>query len=254
MEKSGFFNSINGDRRYQAKDFAEYFNSFITNGVFPNPSTACQVMGDNNNMTITFKQGKAWINGYEYYNDSDLILNIDAADGVLNRIDRVVLRMDTVGRAINAVVKKGDFQSTPIAPDLQRDADRYELGIADIYICAGATSIVQANITDLRLNTSLCGIVSFVNPIDTTAIFNQYESWFENKVKQYENDMSLKESDFYIQFNNWFNNVKGQLSGDVAGNLQNEINMLQSRRQIFVSNNQPTTANSGDIWIQELTS
>ncbi len=82
MEKSFVFNSVNGDRRYKAEDFREYFASFIGNGVFPNPSTNLQVIA-NSNMTITIKQGKAWLNGAIYINTDDYILNIDVADGVL---------------------------------------------------------------------------------------------------------------------------------------------------------------------------
>lgn len=223
MEKSSFFNSINGDRKYKASDFAEFFNSLITNGVFPNPSTNLQVIA-NNDMTITIKAGKAWINGYIYYNDTDLILNVGVADGVLNRIDRIVLRMDTLGRAINAVVKKGAFASSPVAPVLQRDADGYEIGIADIYIAAGATQITQANITDLRLNNTYCGVVNSLIQADTTAIFNQYLDWFNSKTNQYQSDMITKEADFTNQFNTWFDTVKNTLSGDTAGNLLNLIN------------------------------
>ena len=148
-EKSSFFNSIAGDRMYQASDFASYFNSLITNGVFPNPSTNLQIIS-NDDMTATVKVGKAWINGYVYINDSDLILPIEVADGILNRIDRIVIRFDTVGRLISTVVKKGTFASSPVAPTLVRDADFYELGIADIYIVNGATSIVQGDITDVK--------------------------------------------------------------------------------------------------------
>ncbi|MBU3153892.1 hypothetical protein [Clostridium estertheticum] len=54
MEKSSFFNSVAGDRKYKASNFADYFNSLLTNGVFPNPSTNLQVI-NNNNMTITVK-------------------------------------------------------------------------------------------------------------------------------------------------------------------------------------------------------
>ena len=50
--RSGFFNSINGDRVYHTGHWAEYFASFIGNGVFPNPSNNLQV-ASNNNMTIT---------------------------------------------------------------------------------------------------------------------------------------------------------------------------------------------------------
>lgn len=217
MEKSSFFNSINKDRLYKAEDYAQYFSSFIGNGIFPNPSTNLQAIA-NNNMTVTLKLGKAWINGYFYFNNDDLILSIDAADGVLNRIDRLVIRFDTVNRNITAKIKKGTFASTPVAPTLQRDADGYELAIADIYVVKGAVSITQANITDIRLDANLCGLVSgTVEQVDVTTLFNQYQESFQ-----------LKENEFEQEFENWFNNVKGQLSGDVAGNLQNQIDNINS--------------------------
>jgi hypothetical protein len=225
MEKSSFFKSIAGDRKYKVEDFAAFFNSLITNGVFPNPSSNLQVIA-NNNMTVTIKAGKAWINGYCYINDSDLILPITVADGVLKRIDRIVIQFNTINRNITAKVKKGTFASTPVAPVLQRDADVYELGIADIYVANGAVSISQANITDLRLDTTKCGIVNSLIQADTTAIFNQYQAWFTAQSIAYNTDMLAKETDFTNQFNTWFATVQGQLSGDIAGNLTNQINSL----------------------------
>ena len=106
--RSGFFNSKNGDRKYSASHFAEYFNSFIGNGVFPNPSTNLQVISSDN-MSVIVRPGRAWINGYILINDDDYILNIDPADGILNRIDRVVARYDVVDREIRLEVKKGSF-------------------------------------------------------------------------------------------------------------------------------------------------
>ena len=45
-------------------------------------------------------------------NDDDYILPIDVADGVLKRIDRVVVRLDTTDREIRVEVKKGTFASS----------------------------------------------------------------------------------------------------------------------------------------------
>lgn len=248
MEKSSFFNSINGDRKYKASDFAEFFNSLLTNGVFPNPSTNLQVIA-NNNMTITLKSGKAWINGYIYINTDNLILNVGVADGVLNRIDRVVVRFDTAGRAIKAVIKKGTFASSPVAPILQRDADGYELAIADIYIAAGATGIVQSNITDLRLNTTYCGIVGSLIQPDTTSIFNQYQDWFNRKTGEYQIDLNTMEAQFQSDFSAWFNTIKGQLGTDAAGNLQNQINAIP---KIYKGTTAPTNPTSIDFWFKEV--
>lgn len=183
MEKSGFFNAMKvgdtWDRIYKAENYAEYFASFIGNGVFPNPSTNLQVIGTDR-MQVIVKPGKGWINGYKYENTDDLILSVDVADGVLHRIDKIVLRYDVVEREIRVKIKKGEFASEPKAPQLTRDADMYELGLADIKVNAGSISITQAYITDLRLNKELCGIVhGTVDQVDTTTIFNQYLEWYK---------------------------------------------------------------------------
>jgi hypothetical protein len=217
MEKSSFFNSVldpngNPDRPYLAEDFARFFSAIIGNGIFPNPSNNLQVMS-NSNMTITIKQGKAWINGYFYWNTDNLILPVEVADGVLNRIDRIVLRLDFINREIKVKIKKGTFASSPTAPLLQRDADAYELALADISVNKGAISINQANITDRRLDANLCGVVhGVVDQVDITTLFNQYTIGFQQKEQQFEQE-----------FQSWFSTIQGQLSGDVAGNLSNQI-------------------------------
>ena len=63
MQKSSFFNSVSGDRKYKAEDWAQYFASLIGNGVFPQPSTGLQVVAGES-MDVTVHAGNAWINGY----------------------------------------------------------------------------------------------------------------------------------------------------------------------------------------------
>lgn len=237
--RSGFFNSINGDRIYSATHWAEYFATFIGNGVFPNPSSNLQI-ASNNNMTISVKAGKGWINGYILINDSDYLLDITPADGALNRIDRIVMRYDTVDREIRLEVKQGTFATNPTAPVLQRDADAFELALADIRVNAGAISISQANITDTRLNGDLCGIVhGVVDQVDTKTLFNQYQSWIAQEKLRFENDvdgwMTNEQDDFETweqqqknDFDMWFANIQDILGGNVAANLQNQITQLQA--------------------------
>jgi len=224
-EKSSFFNSVAGDRVYDASSFAAFFNSLITNGVFPDPSTNLQVIS-NNDMTVTISVGKAWINGYVYINDSTLIMPIEVADGVLNRIDRIVVQYSTVNREIKVKVKKGTFASSPVAPVLVRDADLYELGIADILISNGVVSVVGADITDLRMNTTYCGWVNSLIQADTTAIFDQYQAWFTTTSDTYNTEMTASEAQFQTDFDTWFNAMKDQLTTDAAGNLQTQIDTL----------------------------
>ena len=236
MEKSSFFNAVETspgiyDRNYFAEDMAEFFNSLVTNGVFPGLSTNLQVIS-NNDMTVILKAGKAWINGYVYILDADMILTIDTADGVLNRIDRIVIQFNTVGRAINAVVVKGTLASTPYADDLYRDADLYELGVADIYITNGATIISQVNITDMRFNNNFCGVVNSLITADTTTLFAQYED----------------------AFSTWFANIQDVLDENTEANLLTKIDDNKILLDSHLEDNSKqiphigTTSNSGNTY------
>ncbi|MBN3397137.1 hypothetical protein CF074_05425 [Clostridium botulinum] len=241
MERSSFFNAVldqqgNPDRSYLAEDFARYFSTFIGNGVFPNPANQLQVVAIDNNMQVRIKKGYAWINGYMYENTDDYILKLDPADGVLNRIDRIVLRLDFLERKIKAIVKKGQYASSPVAPVLQRDADAYEIAIVDVYVRNVVIKINQSDITDTRLNNQLCGIVhGTIKQVDTTEIFRQFQAWFNEQKNVHEGDFEKWVNEFKIatgkKFTDWVDDLKNSLdpNEDIAAKLQMQIseNKLQ---------------------------
>lgn len=221
MEKSSFFNSLSGDRKYKAEDWAAYFASFIGNGVYANGDLAVSAVTpgqeddeDADPMAVKVGAGKAWINGYFYVNTASLPLEIAVADGVLNRIDLVVLRWDLAARTITAQIKAGASASSPAAPALQRDADGYELCLAQVYVQAGATAITQADITDKRLDSALCGLVAgVVQQIDTSTFLTQLEAWMEQYKETAQQD-----------FESWFSDLESVLDENAAANLLNLIN------------------------------
>ena len=133
-EHSGFFNAhlVDGayDRIYHAEDFAKYFSSLASNGVFSKKLNELMVYQDAvANMNVRVLSGYAFINGYHYENDDELLLTVDVADGILNRIDSVVVRWSTSDRAIRIAIKKGTAAANALPPPLQRDADVYELSV-----------------------------------------------------------------------------------------------------------------------------
>ncbi len=159
MEKSGFFNSSSGDRVYNASDFAAYFGKLVSNGIFYALATNLQVTVSLG-MKVAVLPGSAWINGYAYENTDLLELELATANGVNPRIDRVVIRWNAVNREIRLRILTGVASASPVAPDLMRNNDVYELSIADITVAKGVVSITAGNIIDTRLNTALCGLVN----------------------------------------------------------------------------------------------
>lgn len=213
-ETSGFFRSVSGDRKYTTDWLAKWVSSFIGTGVYDGDLAV--TAGDG--MSIALPAGKAWINGYYYRNDAPITLPIANADGVLHRKDTIVLRWDVNERTITAQVLQGTFASNPIAPDIVRNVEQYDLKIAEISIPAGTTAITQALITDTRLDTAVCGIVTgVIDQVDTTTFYNQIAG-----------DLAQFKSTQQADFEAWFDSIKGILGADEAGNLLNMINAVSA--------------------------
>lgn len=272
MERCGFFDAnLVGeeyDRVYLAAQFAAYFASFIGNGVYAEHSNQLQVVAmPTPQMQVGVEKGQGWINGYWYENTDTMYLPIEVADGVLNRIDSIVLRLGFAERNMWLMVKKGTPAINPIAPKVTRTADYYDLQLATISIPASSIRITQAQIQDTRMNQDVCGwVTGVVKQLDTTTLFNQFETYFqefkENNQADYEewtetqkqawlSWVSGQETDFtdwtdeqkeeyetwyathidqwQSDFDTWFENIKGQLGEDAAGNLQNQIDEHEAR-------------------------
>lgn len=211
---SGFFDAVDQgggdyDRVYSAATFAHYFSLLVQNGVFPDPSTGMQVKASTNpDMHVSVQPGSGWVNGYYITVEANAPeqLTVPTANPSLSRIDSVIMGLNYVDREIQLYIKSGAVSASPSAVSLQRDNDLYELELAQITVSAGMASITQANITDMRSNTNRCGIVKgMIDQIDTTDLFAQYDTAFQE----------------------WFADIKAQLSDNVATNLQNQINSLK---------------------------
>lgn len=195
-QRSGFFNakqsSGNYDRVYMASDFADYFASFIGNGVFAKSSEQLQVMPqDPPAMSVQVLAGQAWINGYWYENTAPLTLDIDVADGTLDRIDIIVARYDLMARDVTIVVKKGTPSAGATAPALSRTKDLYELKLADINVSHGTVNISTDKITDTRSNSEVCGwVTGIIDQMDTTTLFNQLQAATQDAVDAMNNALN----------------------------------------------------------------
>lgn len=190
-EQSGFFDAhvTNGeyDRVYLSEHFAKYFASFIGNGVFGGKSNELMVSQNiNSGMKVDVLSGMSWINGFWYENTSNLTLDVSVADGVLNRIDNVVVRWGKIERSVWITIVKGTPATNAVAPSIERSSDYYDLKLAEISVKAGTTNITQADITDTRLNSDVCGfVVGVVQQFDTTEFGNQLDGYISKYAAEY---------------------------------------------------------------------
>ena len=264
-----FFNSKNGDRKYNASHWADYFKPLFKSGVFNGDLEVTA----NGNMSVTLGAGYAWIEGYGYHNTEPLVIDLEVASGNLNRIDAIKIRLNLTERTIHGIATTGGNAATPAAPTNERSETVFELTVAEVNIPAGTTVITQSMITDTRMDNSKCGwVAGAVEQIDFSQIYAQFTQYFaekraviEHDVQDFEEDIDKKKQDaanylqkykdgvddnkssadafleefkLYLQnyttqqqqtFEAWILTIQGILTEEAAGNLLLMIENLQGR-------------------------
>lgn len=199
----GFYNSIGNDRRYNAMQMSSLFDGIINDGVFMSIGDKL-IVSAAAGMNINVGTGRAWFKHTWTNNDADILLAVPQSEVVLNRVDAVVLEINS-GDAVRAntiKIIKGTPASVPIAPNMVKTelVNQYPLGY--IYVAAGVTSIVAANITN-KVGTSDCPFITGVlETVNIDALLTQWAG----------------------EFNDWFVTLVDILDENTAANLLLLIN------------------------------
>ena len=129
-------------------------------------------------MSNSNSDGVVWWNDNEAANGSKLQLSVDSADSTLNRIDRVIVEWKTTNYVDYPEIKilKGTTSSIASAPSLTNNSTVRQISLARISIPAGTISLTNSLITDERLDTSVCGIVTDKVSIDTSTMNSQFQA------------------------------------------------------------------------------
>lgn len=144
----------------------------------------------NDNMTVSVSDGVGWLansnaDGCVFWNDNEntlgskLSLSIALANASLPRIDRVVVSWDTVDYTAKPTIEilQGSPASQPKPPALTNTTLKRQISLAQVRVGAGASKITASDITDERLNSGVCGIVTESVSVDTTTMQAQFEAF-----------------------------------------------------------------------------
>ena len=247
----GFYNSINGDRKYNALEMSSIFDGIIVDGVYMSIGDALNVKSSGG-MGITVGIGRAWFNHTWTLNDSIMPLTLESSDVLLNRIDAVVLEInnDSDVRKNTIKILKGTPASNPVKPSLIKSEMVNQYPLAYITIGKGVLSISQSNIEN-AIGTSACPYVTGVlKGMDIDNLIaqwgTQWAEWLSSNTDAWKAFMSgntnewksfmAKNKDEWSdlingntsEFETWFEHMKDQLSEDAAGNLQLQVDNLNN--------------------------
>lgn len=261
---SGFFNSLNGDRKYNAAQMSAIFDGLIIDGVFASIGTAFAVKAAGG-LTVNVGVGKAWFDHTWTVNDSILPMTAPEAEVLLDRIDAVVLEVNGMESVRENTIKfvKGNPSSAPSRPTLTNEGNVHQYPLCYIYRKYGTAVINQADITPMVGTESTPFVTGILQTISLDELLGKWQDeldWFTDARSQEVDDwIAQEESDFTAWFNKmkadlqqeqtvldqwiaseqadflaWYNQMKDQLSGDVAGNLQLEIDKEEVKRILLV--------------------
>lgn len=146
----GFYNSVNGDRKYDAKDFAEIFDGIIEDGVHKGigDSFATTATGGN---TVALGTGRAWFDHTWTLSDTAVPFVLDAAHASLNRIDALILEVDSSDpiRANQLKYVRGTPAQSPTKPILIKTATLKQYAMSYIYRPLNSNTVTPAQITNV---------------------------------------------------------------------------------------------------------
>lgn len=180
---SGFFNSVNHDRTYDADTFGSMFDGVINDGVFRTWGDGMVVTAVGG-MTVAVGTGRAWFNHTWTVVNADERLTLAASSPSMPRIDAVVLRVDksTSVRRNRIYIKQGQASGSPSRPQLENTTTVREYVLADIRVNNGATAISQSNITNqIGRATPFAELVN--NTFDSANLIKQWESQFQDFIR-----------------------------------------------------------------------
>lgn len=261
---SGFFNSLNGDRKYNAAQISAIFDGLIIDGVFASIGTAFAVKAAGG-LTVNVGVGKAWFDHTWTVNDSILPMTAPEAEVLLDRIDAVVLEVNGMESVRENTIKfvKGNPSSAPSRPTLMNEGNVHQYPLCYIYRKYGTAVINQADITPMVGTESTPFVTGILQTVSLDELLGKWQDELDRftdaRSQEVDDWIAQEESDFTTWFDkmkadlqqeqtvldqwiaseqadflSWYNQMKDQLSGDVAGNLQLEIDKEEVKRILLV--------------------
>lgn len=218
--ESGFYDSVNGDRKYNAKQMSAIFDGIINDGVFA-VGDAFKTNASSGNI-ITVGSGRAWFKSTWIYNDTSLALTVPAvASSAYDAVDLVIIEVDRTVAVRAAKIKLADqysFTDSTITDVAQRRTaainaaienrltttnEKGQYPIAAIYRASGFTGgITQSDISYLVGSTNCPMVTGILDVIDITNMIAQWDA----------------------AFNLWFAQIQADLDGNTAAALTNKVN------------------------------
>lgn len=233
---SGFFDSVNGDRKYTAQQFGNLFTGIISDGVFSGVGGGLKV--ESRSSQVYINSGRAWCRGTWLDNDAYASLNVPAnSHPNYSRYDAVVLTFDASSSVRRNSIDyiSGVAAATPLKPKLKNDSLTKQMPLCYIFRPANSTTITQSNI-ESTIGTAECPYITGpLKTIDVTDVvrdanstirdtnqrLQQVTSELEQKARKLDQDVTSTKN----SFSDWVKNAEKAL-----GSAPNASTIIEAKK------------------------
>lgn len=222
----GFYNSLNGDRKYSAKQFGAIFDGIIRDGVYSSIGGRMVVNASGTGFQVNIQTGRAWFNHTWTLNDTVYALTLPNPEPLLNKYVAVVLEVnEEQGQRRNSFkYVAGTPASSPSYPTLTNTSTIHQYPLAYCLVKAGATKITQSEIRNM-VGTSSCPYVTgVITSFNIDELIAQWQS-------QWNDQLNAKNT----QWNNMISADTTQWNAMIAANTNEFNSMMSSDRSTFES-------------------
>ena len=185
----GFYNSLNHDRKYDARQIGMLFDGLITDGVYRSIGRAFAV-SVNSGMILNVAEGRAWFDHTWTLNDTIMTVTLPEAHSVYTKIVAIIIRVDKANRVNSIVCKEGIAGSEPKKPTMDKTANLSEYPLAYVTISPGVTEISPGKIEQV-IGSSECPFVTgVVQGVSIDTLIHNWKDEFDILFAQMERQIT----------------------------------------------------------------
>lgn len=236
----GFFNSRNGDRKYNAEQMSSIFDGIISDGVYAAVGEKFLVTAlDTPEAKVTIHTGRAWFDHVWIYNDTNYTIDVAIGEPAYDRIDAIVFDIDHSSTVRKGSIKyiQGESSSDPKEPDLINEKDHKQYPICFIKREKGeAGNVVEADDIDMVVGKEGYNCPFVTGALESIGIDTVVSRWEAEWNKWYSEITTAGVSNIddwmaekKLEFDSWFSAIKNVLDSDVAQQLGERITELEDR-------------------------
>lgn len=202
--RCGYFNSVDGDRKYNAEDMTMYFKGLVSDGIYQTIGNMFAVTATSG-LTVSIGTGRALVNMHWIECDAPFTITFDAASVSSDTYQLIVLRCNLADnvRSVGIFTKT----SSDGTISLTNNDTVTELCIARVRIRANASSISQSDIRDYRGSSYCPWITGLIKQVDVSQLNAQFYEYYEEQTAELKAYMAQQKA----SFDSWLSSLQSEL-------------------------------------------